>query len=183
MSVAASGDGERPARTRYPKPGEAVEITKHLVAATAIVVDAGGRVLMHRRSDNGLWGLPGGAVEAGESVGEAAEREVLEETGVTVRAVRFAGVDSGRERMQVVAYPDGHVVSYVSVTVECEAVSGAAAVSPDDGETEAVGWFAVSVGGDGVVAGAPGALVPPHELRLADWLAWRDGGGDGAMLR
>jgi len=179
--VTARGGG--PERTRYPTPGEAVEITKHLVAATAIVVGPSGRVLMHRRSDNGLWGLPGGAVEAGESVGEAAEREVLEETGVTVRALRFAGVDSGRERMQVVSYPDGHVVSYVSVTVECEAVSGAAAVSPDGGETEAVGWFAVSLNGEGGVAGVPGVMVPPHEIRLADWLAWRDGGGDGALLR
>ncbi len=33
-----------------------------------IVVDAAGRILLERRSDNGMWGLPGGAIEAGESV-------------------------------------------------------------------------------------------------------------------
>jgi len=40
-----------------------------------------GELLLMRRSDNGFWGLPGGFVEIGESVAEAARREVGEETG------------------------------------------------------------------------------------------------------
>jgi ADP-ribose pyrophosphatase YjhB (NUDIX family) len=55
----------------------------------AVVHDAGGRLLLVRRGrepGRGLWSLPGGRVEAGESLAAAVEREVLEETGLRVRA-------------------------------------------------------------------------------------------------
>ncbi|MFC4640373.1 NUDIX domain-containing protein [Deinococcus hohokamensis] len=59
----------------------------HLVA-WAIFLDPEGRVLLGRRSGvsygNGLWGLPGGHVEPGEGLAEAAAREALEEVGVQV---------------------------------------------------------------------------------------------------
>lgn len=156
-------------RTEYAEADERVRITRQLVAATAIVVDDRGRVLLHRRADNGLWGLPGGAVEPGESVREATAREVREETGYTARVVGFAGVDSDRDRRQVVKYPDGNVVSYVSITVHCTVDAAAAKVAHDAAETDAVGWYGLAVVG-GEVRGAPGALVPPHRLRLLDWL-------------
>jgi ADP-ribose pyrophosphatase YjhB (NUDIX family) len=43
------------------------------------------KILLTRRTDNGKWCLPGGGVDAGESVSEACEREVLEETGLIVK--------------------------------------------------------------------------------------------------
>ena len=48
-------------------------------ASAAIIRNAEGHVLLQRRSDNGLWGLPGGSVEIGESVTTAVVREVKEE--------------------------------------------------------------------------------------------------------
>ena len=48
-----------------------------------------GRVLLVRRGvapANGLWAIPGGALELGETLKEGAEREILEETGITIRA-------------------------------------------------------------------------------------------------
>jgi len=164
-------------RTSYPEAWEEVAITKRLTAATAVVRDGRGRVLLHRRTDNGLWGLPGGAVEAGESVAAAAERETLEETGVRVRAVGLLGVDSGRDRRQVVAYPDGNVVQYVSVTVGCAVVDGEGleAAEAQSGatwgdETHEIGWFELMVDGAGRLVGAPGgeeAMAPPHLLVLS----------------
>lgn len=71
--------------------------TFHLVA-WAMLLDPQGRVLLGRRSGvsygNGLWGLPGGHVEPGEGLAEAAVREVLEEVGVRVdpSALRALGV-------------------------------------------------------------------------------------------
>ena len=55
----------------------------------AVVHDAAGRLLLIRRGHDpgrGLWSLPGGRVEDGESLPEAVRREVREETGLDVRA-------------------------------------------------------------------------------------------------
>jgi NUDIX domain len=60
-------------------------------------------ILLMRRSDNGYWGLPGGFVELGESVAEAARREVVEETGWEVEIGRLIGVYSDPAH-QVVDY-------------------------------------------------------------------------------
>lgn len=63
------------------------------LGARAIIVDAGGRVLLIRHSYVGGWHLPGGAVDRGESLSEAARREVAEETGLIVgQVVRLQGI-------------------------------------------------------------------------------------------
>ena len=60
-------------------------------------------ILLMRRSDNGFWGLPGGFVEVGESVSDAARREVVEETGWTIELGQLIGVYSD-PATQVVDY-------------------------------------------------------------------------------
>ncbi|MER5647956.1 NUDIX domain-containing protein [Streptosporangium sp. NPDC002524] len=60
----------------------------------AIVFDGSGRMLLVRRGrppGEGLWSVPGGRVEPGESDPEAVAREVLEETGLTVVPGPLAG--------------------------------------------------------------------------------------------
>lgn len=76
----------------------------------AAVFDEAGRVLMTRRSDNGRWCLPSGALDTGESVAEACAREVREETGLEVAITRLLGVYSSPH--QVFVYPDNtwHIV-------------------------------------------------------------------------
>jgi ADP-ribose pyrophosphatase YjhB (NUDIX family) len=64
----------------------------------AVVHDDGGRLLLIRRGHEpgrGLWSLPGGRIEAGETPEQAVEREVREETGLAVRA----GAEVGRLRI------------------------------------------------------------------------------------
>jgi mutator protein MutT len=60
----------------------------------AVVHDEAGRLLLIRRGHDphaGLWSLPGGRVEDGETIEQAVRREVLEETGLTVRTGAVAG--------------------------------------------------------------------------------------------
>lgn len=52
--------------------------------SVVFVYDHEGRVLLHRRGDNGCWGFPGGVMELGESFEDTARREVFEETGLLV---------------------------------------------------------------------------------------------------
>jgi 8-oxo-dGTP diphosphatase len=58
------------------------------IAVGAIVIKDNGVLLVKRKQPpgEGLWAIPGGRVELGETLQEAAEREVEEETGVAVRA-------------------------------------------------------------------------------------------------
>ena len=75
------------------------------VAATA-VVERSGLVLMLRRAVEtgyGLWSLPGGYVDRGEVVEEAAAREVLEETGLQVKINGLVGLFSEAGHPVVVA--------------------------------------------------------------------------------
>ena len=62
------------------------------VSAATVTLDSHNRVLLQRRRDTGEWELPGGVVNLGESPWEAAERETLEETGVTVEVGSIVGV-------------------------------------------------------------------------------------------
>lgn len=65
-----------------------------IACAGAIVHDRTGRLLLVQRANppgRGLWSLPGGRVEPGESDETAAVREVAEETGLAVRPLRLAG--------------------------------------------------------------------------------------------
>jgi acetyl-CoA carboxylase carboxyl transferase subunit beta len=68
---------------------------RRIQAAGAVVTDAAGRVLLVLRGhepQTGLWSIPGGRVEPGETHAQAAVREVLEETGLAVRVMRELGV-------------------------------------------------------------------------------------------
>ncbi len=105
-------------------------------AASAVVVDEEGRVLLQRRRDNNLWALPGGAMEAGESIGDTAVREVREETGYLVEVLYVVGVYS--DPKHVFAYDNGEVRQEFSVCVAARVVSGELAVSEESSE---VAWF------------------------------------------
>lgn len=62
------------------------------MSVAGIVVDDADRILVIRRRDNGRWEPPGGVLEPDETVEQGVIREVLEETGVTVRVGALSGV-------------------------------------------------------------------------------------------
>lgn len=106
-------------------------------AASAVVQDEQGRVLLHLRADTGNWSIPGGAMEPGESLAQAVAREVLEETGIEVRPLRVVGVYS--DPTHIVAYDDGEVRQEFSVCFACEPIGGASSAASD--ESDDVRWF------------------------------------------
>ncbi|HEY32234.1 MAG TPA: NUDIX domain-containing protein [Dehalococcoidia bacterium] len=65
-----------------------------IVGADTFVVNGKKEVCLIRRSDNGLWALPGGAQDLGETPEECARREFEEETGLLIRITRLLGVFS-----------------------------------------------------------------------------------------
>ena len=64
-----------------------------ILGATVAIIDDG-RILLTKREDFEVWCLPGGGVEAGESVAQAAVREAREETGLEVELTRLVGLYS-----------------------------------------------------------------------------------------
>lgn len=101
-------------------------------AVSAAIIVAQERVLMIRRrigEGDLLWQFPAGAIEDGETAEQAAVRETLEETGLTVEAVKLLG-----ERVHP---KTGRRMSYTA----CELVSGEAHVAAAD-ELDAVAWVA-----------------------------------------
>lgn len=104
-------------------------LPKHHVAATGIVLNRDGKVLLIRRRDNGSWEPPGGVVELEDSLEGAVAREVKEESGVEVDVIRLSGVYKN-------VGAKGRFV--VSLAFLCRAVGGKPAVGD---ETLEAGWF------------------------------------------
>jgi 8-oxo-dGTP diphosphatase len=93
------------------------ELPRHSVSVTGIVCRDDGRVLAIQRRDDGRWVPPGGVLELDESPADGVAREVLEETGVQVRAERLTGVYKNM-RMGV-----------VSLAFKCRVIGGHAHAS------------------------------------------------------
>jgi 8-oxo-dGTP pyrophosphatase MutT (NUDIX family) len=106
------------------------------LGCSAAIFDEQQRIFLTRRADNGQWCLPGGGMDAGESVAEACEREVWEEAGLRVRVKRLVGVYSYPD--QLVVYPDGNKAHIVALHFEVEIVSGVPTLS---NETTDFGFF------------------------------------------
>ncbi|WP_432503366.1 NUDIX hydrolase N-terminal domain-containing protein [Kineococcus arenarius] len=105
------------------------------VDVRAGVVDERERLLMLRERSDGLWSLPGGWVDPGDRPGEAAVREVLEETGYPVEPVKLVAVWERDVRGKQPPLP----VSVFHLFFLCRPVGEP--VAAQDLETLEVGWF------------------------------------------
>jgi 8-oxo-dGTP pyrophosphatase MutT (NUDIX family) len=122
-----------------------------------------GRILLIRRTDNGNWALPGGAIELGESMVSAAVRETLEETGIVCAVTGLDGIytDPGH----LIQYTsNGEVRQEFSIVLVASVAGGALETSAESSE---VRW---------VPAAAVGALRmdPSMRMRIEHYV---EGGG------
>lgn len=107
---------------------------ERIPAAGAVVTDDQGRVLLVQRGKQpqlGRWSVPGGSVEPGEGLAEAAAREVLEETGLVVEV--------GRE-LWVVDLPGGPGRTYEVHDFAARVIGGTLQAGDDAADAR---WFAV----------------------------------------
>lgn len=98
----------------------------HSVSVAGVIVDDQGRALLIKRRDNGHWEPPGGVLEREETIPEALQREVLEETGIKIQLpATLTGVYKNMTGL------------IVSLVFRCQAADG----TPTTGdETRALRW-------------------------------------------
>ncbi|MEO3781378.1 NUDIX domain-containing protein [Micromonospora sp. B11E3] len=111
--------------------------TLMFVGARAVVRDNAGRLLLIRRSDNGQWAMPAGAMELGESIADCAVREVREETGLRALRVGAFALYTGPDRTHTNMY--GHTYQVFTVAFRVEDWDGDLARVTD--ETTDAGFF------------------------------------------
>lgn len=103
-----------------------------VVAVTVFVLDEAERVLLIRRTDNGLWALPGGAQDVGEYVAQTAVRETREEAGVDVEILDVVGISSNPNH--VVEYTNGEVRQQFSICFRARYLAGDPTTSSESAE-------------------------------------------------
>jgi ADP-ribose pyrophosphatase YjhB (NUDIX family) len=109
-----------------------------LVPSVNVVVENDrGEILMIRRTDNDNWALPGGAIDLGESVTQAAIRETKEETGVEVEITGAVGIYS--DPKHVIHYTSNDEVRQeFSIVLTARPLSGSLRTSTESSE---VRWW------------------------------------------
>lgn len=133
------------------------------ILATSAAVFREGRVLLATRGAppaHGLWTLPGGRVEPGETLAQAAAREVLEEVAVTCAIIGVAGA------VDVIRHDEaGHVAAhFVVVAHAARWEAGEATTGP---EAASVGWFDPDALPEGTTPGLAGIVAAARLLVLA----------------
>jgi 8-oxo-dGTP pyrophosphatase MutT (NUDIX family) len=123
-------------RTEYYDDPNAPEPNSLVVAASAVVTDEQGRILLQRRRDNDLWALPGGGMDMGDSLPGCAVREVKEETGYDIEITGLVGTYT--DPRHVIAYSDGEVRRQFNICFRARIVGGELTVSEESTEVRFV---------------------------------------------
>lgn len=100
-----------------------------LIGSAVIVLNDSQEVLLQLRADTNDWSVPGGAMEAGETVEETASRELFEETGLRGKGVQLIGVLSGKDMYY--KYPNGDEVYNVIHVFQTDSVAGSLRVDKE----------------------------------------------------
>jgi ADP-ribose pyrophosphatase YjhB (NUDIX family) len=148
-------------RRDYINDPAAPEANSLVPAASVVVTNDDGLILLQRRTDNNLWALPGGTMDIGETISECARREVREETGLDVELQGIVGIYS--DPGHVFAYDDGEVRQEFSICFSAHPVAGTLTVSD---ESHDVRYFTPAE-----IADLP--MVESIRLRITDYLADR----------
>lgn len=126
-------------RIDYLNDPDAPAITSLVPSVNTVVVNRADDLLLIRRSDNGNWSLPGGAIELGESIPAAAVRETFEETGIMCEITGLVGTYSN-PRHVILYTSNGEVRQEFSIVLKARHTSGTPMLSAESSE---VRWVPV----------------------------------------
>ncbi len=121
----------------YDDPA-APEANSLVPSVNVVVTKAGGDVLLIRRSDTQNWAVPGGAIDLGESMVQAAVRETKEETGVDCEITGLVGIYTDPRHL-ILYTSNGEVRQEFSILLTARATDGVPTVSDESSE---VRWVA-----------------------------------------
>lgn len=102
-----------------------------MVGVSIFVINEQNEILLQKRSDTGDWGVIGGALELGESLEQAARRELHEEAGLIAHDLRFVTVLSGSDMYY--RYPHGDEIYNVANVYVTNIYEGEPRVLDDEG--------------------------------------------------
>ena len=127
-------------RIDYHDDPEAPKANSLVPSVNVVVANDADDILLIRRTDNGNWALPGGAIDLGESVAQAAVRETLEESGIECSITGIVGIYS--DPGHVILYTsNGEVRQEFSIALTARALSGQPTPSSESSE---VRWVPAS---------------------------------------
>ena len=126
------------ARRDYINDPAAPAVNSVVPSVVAVVQREDHRVLLIHKVDNGLWALPGGGHDPGESISETVVREVKEETGYDVEVQALTGIYTNPNH--VMAYDDGEVRQQFSIAFRARLIGGELTTSSESSE---VVWMTV----------------------------------------
>ncbi|WP_300614418.1 NUDIX hydrolase [Trebonia sp.] len=130
-----------PGRIDYYDDPAAPAANSLVPSVNVVVVNDAGEILMIRRSDNDNWAVPGGAIDLGESVAQAAVRETREESGIDCEITGVVGIYS--DPKHVILYTsNGEVRQEFSIVLTARPLSGQPTPSSESSE---VRWVPTSV--------------------------------------
>jgi len=122
-----------PGRIDYHNDPDAPPPTSIVPSVNVIVTNDADEILLIRRSDNDNWALPGGGVDIGESVPQAAVRETFEESGIECEVIGLSGIYS--DPNHVILYTsNGEVRQEFSIVLTARAISGRPTPSTESSE-------------------------------------------------
>lgn len=107
-----------------------------MVPAVSVALIENQKILLVQRKDNSSWSIPGGKIELGESVADAAKREIWEETGYYITIDKLIGVYSNPH--YIIEYDDGEIRQQFALLVKGRIISG---VERIDDESINIGFF------------------------------------------
>lgn len=127
----------------------------------AVIVNTEGKILLQKRGDLDIWGIPGGSMELDETVLEALKREIWEETGITIIDAEPMGIYCGP--IHRITYPNGDQINCFGLAFIVRKWEGEPVADGD--ESKELRFFSQDE--------IPASMLPTHSKTVKDFFQYQ----------